>query len=96
MYDMDNDGVISKNELVAFLTLMVGSNVSQEQLDSIADRYLPGLPDFSWCIIPTPEKLCPLNKKCGEWSQDIPNVPTIFQRVIKYVNIFQSKALNKF
>jgi Ca2+-binding EF-hand superfamily protein len=29
MYDMDNDGVISKNELVAFLTLMVGSNVSQ-------------------------------------------------------------------
>ena len=29
MYDMDNDGVITKNELVAFLTLMVGSNVSQ-------------------------------------------------------------------
>ena len=38
MYDMDNDGVISRNELVAFLTLMVGSNVSRDQLDSIAQR----------------------------------------------------------
>lgn len=35
---MDNDGVISRNELVAFLTLMVGSNVSRDQLDSIAQR----------------------------------------------------------
>jgi hypothetical protein len=32
MYDMDNDGVISKDELMAFLTLMVGSNVSQDQV----------------------------------------------------------------
>ncbi len=39
MYDMDNDGVISKNELVAFLTLMVGSNVSQgrQQTSEIID-----------------------------------------------------------
>lgn len=29
MYDMDNDGVISKNELLAFMTLMVGEDVSQ-------------------------------------------------------------------
>ena len=35
MYDMDNDGAISKNELVAFLTLMVGANVSQDQLGPI-------------------------------------------------------------
>jgi len=33
MYDMDNDGVISKNELLAFLTLMVGDNISQVHLN---------------------------------------------------------------
>ena len=32
MYDMDNDGVISKDELCAFLTLMIGGNISNEQV----------------------------------------------------------------
>jgi Ca2+-binding EF-hand superfamily protein len=39
MYDMDNDGVISKDELMAFLTLMVGSNVSQDQVTMLKFFY---------------------------------------------------------
>jgi Ca2+-binding EF-hand superfamily protein len=42
MYDMDNDGVISKDELCAFLTLMIGGNISNEQVrhfDSIFLAY---------------------------------------------------------
>jgi hypothetical protein len=36
MYDMDNDGVISKDELCAFLTLMIGGNISNEQVRHFA------------------------------------------------------------
>ena len=39
MYDMDNDGVISKDELMAFLTLMVGNNVSQDQVTLLYKRF---------------------------------------------------------
>ena len=38
MYDLDGDGKITKKELKTVLTLMVGSNISEEQLDSIAQR----------------------------------------------------------
>jgi len=38
MYDLDGDNKISKEELLAVLTMMVGANVSPEQLDSIAER----------------------------------------------------------
>lgn len=38
MYDMDNDGVISKDELCAFLSLMIGGNISTEQIELIAER----------------------------------------------------------
>ena len=38
MYDLDGDGKITKKELKTVLTLMVGSNISEEQLDSIAER----------------------------------------------------------
>jgi hypothetical protein len=31
-------------------------------------------------------------KKCTKWSQNFPNVPTIFQMAIKYISIFQSRA----
>jgi Ca2+-binding EF-hand superfamily protein len=34
MYDMDNDGVISKDELCAFLSLMIGGNISTEQVNT--------------------------------------------------------------
>jgi hypothetical protein len=44
------------------------------------------LTDFSWRIIPKPEK-------CTKWPYSIPNLHKIFQIAIKYVNIFQSKAL---
>merc|ERR1712088_346347 len=38
MYDLDGDDKISKEELLAVLNMMVGSNISTEQLISIAER----------------------------------------------------------
>jgi len=38
MYDLDGDDKISKQELLAVLTMMVGQNISTEQLVSIAER----------------------------------------------------------
>lgn len=38
MYDSDNDGKISKTDLVDILSLMVGANISPEQLSYIAER----------------------------------------------------------
>ncbi|XP_025416551.1 calcineurin B homologous protein 1 [Sipha flava] len=38
MYDIDNDGLISKDELLVILHMMVGANISEEQLSIIADK----------------------------------------------------------
>lgn len=38
MYDLDGDDKISREELLAVLHMMVGANISEEQLGSIADR----------------------------------------------------------
>jgi len=38
MYDLDGDDHISKKELLAVLTMMVGDNITEEQLNSIAER----------------------------------------------------------
>ncbi|XP_046583759.1 calcineurin B homologous protein 1-like [Haliotis rubra] len=38
MYDLDGDDRISKEELLSVLHMMVGANISEEQLGSIADR----------------------------------------------------------
>lgn len=38
MYDLDNDDLISRDELLAILHMMVGANISEEQLSSIAER----------------------------------------------------------
>ncbi|XP_050546897.1 calcineurin B homologous protein 1 [Daktulosphaira vitifoliae] len=38
MYDVDNDGMISKDELLIILHMMVGANISEEQLSIIADK----------------------------------------------------------
>ncbi|XP_014212409.1 calcineurin B homologous protein 1 [Copidosoma floridanum] len=40
IYDLDNDDLISKDELLAILHMMVGANISEEQLTSIAERTL--------------------------------------------------------
>jgi calcineurin B family protein 1 len=38
MYDLDDDDDISRDELLSILQMMVGSNISQDQLNSIAER----------------------------------------------------------
>jgi hypothetical protein len=38
-------------------------------------------------------KMYQINTKCTKWSKNIPNVCKLFQMSIKYINIFQSKAL---
>lgn len=38
MYDLDGDNKISREELLAVLHMMVGANISDDQLGSIADR----------------------------------------------------------
>lgn len=38
IYDLDNDGKISKEDLMQVLHMMVGMNISDEQLGGIADR----------------------------------------------------------
>jgi len=38
MYDIDGDKKVSRDELLAVLHMMVGANISEEQLCSIADR----------------------------------------------------------
>jgi len=38
MYDLDDDSRISKDELLAVLHMMVGANISDDQLSSIAER----------------------------------------------------------
>jgi hypothetical protein len=54
-----------------------------------------GLPDFSWYMIPKPEKMYQGEHKLYQMVKNVPNVCKIFQRAIKYINIFQSKALQK-
>ncbi|XP_033639043.1 calcineurin B homologous protein 1-like [Asterias rubens] len=38
MYDLDNSGAVTRDELLVILQMMVGSNITEEQLGSIADR----------------------------------------------------------
>lgn len=38
MYDLNKNGYITRDEFKEILNMMVGSNISAEQLDSIADR----------------------------------------------------------
>ena len=40
MYDLDDDETISKDELLNILHMMVGANISQDQLLSIAEVFL--------------------------------------------------------
>ena len=39
MYDLDNDDMISQDELTAVLHMMVGSNIPKEQVDYILHRW---------------------------------------------------------
>jgi hypothetical protein len=56
---------------------------------TMSSYLVAGLPDFSWYMIPKP-------KKCTQWTQmyqNIPNVRQIFPMALKFINIFQSEAL---
>jgi hypothetical protein len=57
---------------------------------------VPGLPNFSWCVIPKQEKMYQMSTICTERSQNIPNIHNVFLMAIKYINIFQSEALKIF
>jgi Ca2+-binding EF-hand superfamily protein len=39
-YDLNKSGTITKDEFRDILQMMIGANVSQEQVDSIAERYI--------------------------------------------------------
>jgi hypothetical protein len=43
--------------------------------------------------VPDEYKMYQMNTKCTKWAQNIPNRHKIFQMAIKYINIFQTKAL---
>ncbi|VDN28317.1 unnamed protein product [Gongylonema pulchrum] len=38
MYDLNKNGFITREEFKVILNMMVGTNITVEQLDSIADR----------------------------------------------------------
>jgi hypothetical protein len=42
------------------------------------------LPDFSWSMIPKPEKMYQMNTKCPKWSQSIPNGHKVSKMSVKY------------
>jgi hypothetical protein len=44
-------------------------------------------------MIPKPVKMYRMNTKWAKWPSDIPNGHKIYYMAIKYINIFQSKAL---
>jgi hypothetical protein len=50
---------------------------------------VPGLPDFSWRMLPKPDKNVPNEHKLYEM---VIKYPEIFQMSINYTDIFQSKA----
>jgi hypothetical protein len=56
------------------------------QLMEMVKYNKPGSPDFSWHMVPKPHK-------CNKWTQNVTNGHKIYQMSVKYVNIFQSKAL---
>jgi hypothetical protein len=64
--------------------------------DPEKSAYGPGLPDFSWYMIPKLEKMYQMNTKYNKWSKNIPNVRKIFQMAIKYINLFPSEVLQNF
>jgi hypothetical protein len=67
-----------------------------ENLQTGGLLFRTGLPEFSWYVLPKPGKMCQINTKCTKWSENFPNVRKVIQMVIKYVNIFQSRALKNY
>jgi hypothetical protein len=65
--------------------------------DSIARAlkdFRPGLPDFSWSMIPKLEEMYHMNRKCTKWSNNIPDVRKIFP-MAKNISIFPNLRPSK-
>jgi hypothetical protein len=71
----------------------MGERSMSERSNDIEEIQGPGLPDFSWYRIPKIEKSTKGTQKCTKCSKNIPEVRKILHMDTKYVNIFQSKAL---
>jgi hypothetical protein len=56
-------------------------------------QHTEGLPDFSVSNMPKLGKYTKLNIKYTKWPQNIPNIRKIYQKAIKYTNIFHCKSL---
>jgi hypothetical protein len=57
------------------------------------NRRRAGMPDLCWYMIPNAEIMYQINTKTNQMVIRIINVHKIFQEALKYINIFQSKAL---
>ncbi len=57
MYDRDKDNQINKKELLAVLNMMVGENIPEDQLQSIAERTISELDEDGDEVI-TFEEFC--------------------------------------
>ena len=62
LYDRDKDGKVNKNELLAILRMLVGSNIPEEQMNAIAERTIAELDENGDMVI-TFEEFCETLKK---------------------------------
>uniref|UniRef100_A0A0B7BB64 EF-hand domain-containing protein n=1 Tax=Arion vulgaris TaxID=1028688 RepID=A0A0B7BB64_9EUPU len=75
MYDLDDDNMISRDELLNVLHMMVGDNISDEQLASIADRTIHEVDlDKDSCI------------SCEEFIKAMENVDVEQKMSIRFLN----------
>jgi hypothetical protein len=83
--------ISGKRENYHFFAFQLDKNCSKKVARKA--MFNTGLPDFSWYMIPNPEKNVTNEHKMYQMVINIPNVRKIFQMAIKYKNIVQSKAL---
>jgi hypothetical protein len=90
-FDVGQNASVIKSPFWGFLH----SQISKPDITDLINCCKPGLPDFScYTYIPNLEKMYQMNTKCTKQSHKIsPNVCKIVQMALKYLNMFQSKAL---
>jgi len=85
MYDLDGDDKISKQELLAVLTMMVGQNISTEQLISIAERTIMEA-DMDKVLFPT------LTKSEPQFQDDLISFDE-FAQVLERTDVEQKMSI---